>query len=185
MGADGKVRPVPTRPPSRPPAFPPVPTPPPCPPDGPDADDEPDSYEPPTPPPTRPPVRPVPTPPADPAKVVNKRNEFGYVDTLGKHVPVNLQPLWARRQEAQDMLTAISRIRSDVRRAQEGADPLYLGLNYSRVMAQFDQVYTELQAIKPYCVCPMCQGLGCKTCHDRGLIGQFGYEHHVPQEFRK
>ena len=108
----------------------------------------------------------------------------GPVDSLGRHVPVDLAPLWQRRQEVQEILTAVSRVRSTIRRAQETEDPLWAETNFSAVLAQLDRVYAEVDATKPYVVCPMCQGIGCRACRGRGLLGKYRYDTVVPRELK-
>ncbi|MFZ4396555.1 MAG: ParB N-terminal domain-containing protein [Kiritimatiellia bacterium] len=106
------------------------------------------------------------------------------VDSLGRHVPEELAPLWHRRQEVQDILTAVSRVRSTIRQAQEGQDPLWAEANFSALMAQLDRVYAEVDATKPYVVCPMCQGIGCRVCKERGLLGKYRYDMVIPRELK-
>lgn len=108
----------------------------------------------------------------------------GLVDTLGRHVPEDLVPLWHRRQEVQDVLTALSRMRSTIRHAQEGQDPLWAETNFSAALMHLDRAYSEIDATKPYVVCPMCQGIGCRACKERGLLGKFRYDTAIPRELK-
>ena len=108
----------------------------------------------------------------------------GLVDTLGRHVPEDLAPLWHRRQEVQDVLTALSRMRSTIRHAQEGQDPLWAETNFSAALMHLDRAYAEIDATKPYVVCPMCQGIGCRACKERGLLGKFRYDTAIPRELK-
>ena len=106
------------------------------------------------------------------------------VDCLGRNVPEDLAPLWHRRQEVQEALTALSRIRSAIRHAQEGQDPLWAEINFSAVLVHLDRAYSEIDATKPYVVCPMCQGIGCRACKERGLLGKFRYDTVIPRELK-
>ena len=106
------------------------------------------------------------------------------VDSLGRHVPEDLAPLWHRRQEVQDVLTALSRMRSTIRHAQEGQDPLWAETNFSAALMHLDRAYSEIDATKPYVVCPMCQGIGCRACKERGLLGKFRYDTAIPRELK-
>ena len=106
------------------------------------------------------------------------------VDSLGRHVPADLAPLWHRRQEVQDVLTTLSRVRSTIRQAQESQDPLWAETNFSSVLAHLDQAYTAVDATKPYVVCPMCQGIGCRACRERGLLGKYRYDTVIPRELK-
>jgi hypothetical protein len=106
------------------------------------------------------------------------------VDSLGRHVPEGLAPLWHRRQEVQDVLTTLSRMRSTIRQAQDSQDPIWAEINFSSVLAHLDRVYTEVDSTKPYVVCPMCQGIGCRVCKGRGLLGRYRYETVIPRELK-
>jgi hypothetical protein len=102
-------------------------------------------------------------------------------DPNGKVIPTKLLPLWARRQEIQDILTSISRIKAAIR---DEKDPLFAELNLSYANSHLDQAYTAVKATKPYCVCPYCQGEGCRGCRHRGLIGKDRYDT-APRELRQ
>ena len=115
---------------------------------------------------------------------VGGETEVGLVDSLGRHVPEDLAPLWHRRQEVQDFLTALSRMRSTIRHAQEGHDPLWAETNFSAALMHLDRAYSEIDATKPYVVCPMCQGIGCRACKERGLLGKFRYDTVIPRELK-
>lgn len=114
-----------------------------------------------------------------------KQEADGQVDELGKHIPVDLLPIWNRRQEVQDAATAISRVRVMLEKAQDGQDPLWSEINFSSVLNNLDRAFAEISASKPYVVCPMCQGIGCRACKNRGLMGEFRYEQCVPKEFKR
>ena len=72
-----------------------------------------------------------------------------------------------------------------MRRAEANQDPLWGELNYSSVLANLDRVFAEITAAEPWCVCPMCQGIGCEACRGRGLMGKFRYDNVVPENIRK
>ena len=106
-------------------------------------------------------------------------------DDNGKVIPKKLLTLWHRAQEIQDILTQISKIRATIERAQEEKDALYAEITLSQVKAALDTAYTAIKATKPYCVCPTCQGEGCRACSHRGLIGKFRFDTVIPGELKK
>ena len=108
----------------------------------------------------------------------------GPVDGRGRHVPVDLLSIWNRRSECQELATAISRVRVALSKINEGRDPLWWELNYQAVKAQLDQAYFSVSAAQPWCVCPMCQGIGCRACNNRGLMSQYRFKQVVPAEFK-
>jgi len=93
--------------------------------------------------------------------------------------------LWERRQEVQDMLTALSRVRVTLREAQDSRDPLFSEIPFSSALAHLDQAYDAVQVAKPYAVCALCQGHGCKACGQRGLLGKFRWDTAVPKEHKE
>jgi uncharacterized ParB-like nuclease family protein len=179
-GSDGKTRSLPpTRPPARPPA-PPVQTPPPCHEEGPDGDNSEPVRRPPPPQPPRPTTPPpVPYPPAKPPAKEKVRDEIGRV------IPDHCLELWNRRQEAQDLITMASRIRTEVEGGYDDKDPLFAELNWNTTKSYVDSLYKSLTVIKPYAVCPFCQGVGCKACGSRGLVSKFYFENMCPSELRE
>jgi len=122
---------------------------------------------------------PVPPPPAPKAKPEKR------VDGLGRVIPEHLEELWNRGREVQDMLTALSRIRVAIRKAQETNDPLFSSVPYSAALAHLDQAYDCVQVAKPYAVCAFCQGEGCKACKQRGLLSKFRWDTTVPKEHKE
>ena len=133
--------------------------------------------------PAKPELPPVPTrrraaPPAAPS-------DAGPVDERGRHIPEDLLPVWNRRQEVQDAATAISRLKSLFHAAQDGHDPLWNEINFSSLLNYLERAYTEISAAKPWCVCPMCQGIGCRACKGGGLMGKYRFDNAVASEFKK
>ncbi len=109
----------------------------------------------------------------------------GPVDGRGREIPPDLLPVWNRRGEVRELVNMVSRIRTALRDAQEGNDPLWLEANFSSALAHADRLHTELKSVEPYCVCPMCQGIGCETCKGRGLLGEWRYDRVVPESVKK
>lgn len=106
-------------------------------------------------------------------------------DDRGVTLPVHLVTLWNRRDEISDLAGLVSRVRVAVRKAQRDDDPLFKAINFSTSQAHLDQAYSDLIAIRPICVCPMCQGEGCRACRGVGLMGKFAFEKLVPKELKR
>jgi hypothetical protein len=107
------------------------------------------------------------------------------VDDVGRTIPEELLPLWGRRREVQDLMTALSRVRVALRSAQEMRDPLFSEIPFSSALAHLDQAYDAVQVAKPYAVCAFCQGHGCEACRDRGLLSKFRWDSTVPREHKE
>ena len=188
-GADGKVRvlpppPVRNRPPEAPPERAPQadPGPPPVRRSGPPASPA-ETAAPPDgmtdgrgvqPPPPPPPVRRRTAPADDPAMT----------DGRGRPIPPELAEIWNRRREVADLARLVGQVRTAVKAAEAGEDPLWAEINYSSALAYLDRSYAEIAAAMPWCVCPMCQGIGCRACKGRGLLGKTRYEAVVPRELK-
>jgi hypothetical protein len=108
------------------------------------------------------------TPPPPPAKV--------FTDETGWPVPTHLIPLYREGPEAQELLSAISKVRGALRTAQEQKRKLFLEVGFTRALCGLDSAYDEIKRAKPYAVCPSCKGQvmdRCLFCHGRGLISEF------------
>jgi hypothetical protein len=99
------------------------------------------------------------------------------LDETGREVPAEALPVWNRRQEIQDLLTALSRVRGAVRRYQDTEDVIGKETNFSSAMAHLDQAFADVETLKPYAVCPSCHGLiGCRLCGGRGVLSKFRWD---------
>ena len=126
-----------------------------------------------------PPVRRTAPPP------VRRNPANGPVDGRGREVPPDLLEIWNRRGEARELAGLVSRARVALRNAQDGQDPLWAEINFGSALAHLDMAFKEIAAAEPWCVCPMCQGIGCEACKGRGLMGKFRYDNVVPENIRK
>ena len=126
-----------------------------------------------------PPVRRTTPPP------VRRNPASGPADGRGREVPPDLLEIWNRRGEARELATSVSRVRVALRNAQDGKDPLWAEINFGSALAHLDMAYKEIAAAEPWCVCPMCQGIGCETCRVRGLLGKFRYDNVVPESLKR
>lgn len=124
----------------------------------------------------------IPPPPS--RKSPQKKEETGPLDGRGKPVPPDLTETWNRRREVSELAGLVSRVRVALRDSQKGKDPLWSEINFSSVLAHLDMAYTEIAAAEPWCVCPMCQGIGCESCKGRGLMGKFRFESVVPKNMK-
>lgn len=105
------------------------------------------------------------------------------LDGVGREIPETLLPLWRRRSEINEHLSALSRLRVSIRSAE--GDPLWAEVNTSALLANIDAAYTSVKTAVRHAVCPTCQGImttGCKLCFGTGLISEFRWERTVPQE---
>ena len=122
------------------------------------------------------PTAPVVAAPPPPAAVV---------DGTGWPVPTHLIPLWQRADEAQELLTAMSRIKGALRTAQDERDKLFSEVNFSHALSHLDQAWGAIKTAKPFAVCPTCQGQlpdNCTLCRGRGLISEHRWNTCVTSE---
>jgi hypothetical protein len=107
------------------------------------------------------------------------------VDEVGNALPRNesIRIAFQRRGEITELMTTVSRLKTHVLKVAENGDPLYAELNVSRFQADCGNLHRALRAIRPYAVCPYCEGQGCDACLKRGWVGEFTYEH-APKDMK-
>lgn len=121
---------------------------------------------------------PPPPPPPKPPRIL---------DEIGNDVPERCQELWTRRQEAQDILTAVSRLRSAIQKAREDRDPLWAEVRLDSAEAEASTLYNTLAQLKPYAVCAYCGGMTaeCRACKGRGLVSRHAFNAYTTKEARE
>jgi hypothetical protein len=103
-------------------------------------------------------------------------------DANGCPIPAHALQYWKEKQDVQDMLTAISEVRSHIRKRVEAGDKLWIDKSATqRLQVDLDSVYTIIKNFMPYAVCTVCQGHvangSCDSCHGTGLVSEFHYKH--------
>ena len=104
-------------------------------------------------------------------------------DEIGRKIPVALMPIWSRRNEAKELLTYLSKIKSAMKIAEEMDDPIYAALHYQTFFTHLEALYYDIKFTVPYAVCGLCQGMKCKVCKT-GLMSKLQWEQLVPAETR-
>jgi hypothetical protein len=114
-----------------------------------------------------------PTKPAEPVK-----------DETGTEIKdAKIAALYVRRQEITDLMTAVSRIKSNVTKGCENKDPLLTHLNLNQFQADCGNLHRALRFARPYALCPYCGGRGCKVCKS-GLVGETIYKNYTPEDLK-
>jgi len=102
-------------------------------------------------------------------------------DEIGWVIPDPALPFWDRREEIQDALNDVSRIKCMVADAKEAQDPMF-GKVGNGVINDLKAAYTHLLEAKPYAVCTTCGGFfnvqptGCSFCGNKGLISKWQWD---------
>ena len=96
-------------------------------------------------------------------------------DRLGQTVEGKVAEAFRRRKEVQNLMTAVSRIKSTVLAAVEAKDPLFADILPSRFQADCGNLYRQLKATLPHAACPYCragrvQGLPGPRLGERGRV---------------
>ena len=121
------------------------------------------------------PVRPsMPTRPSRPAHVVP-------VDRYGTEIPVKINDAFDCGVLS-DVCGLISKARCALRKGFEDKLPQFAAVRQD-ALVQLDNAYRFVSAAEPHCVCRMCQGTGCKACHERGWQTEEEYRRN-PKEFQ-
>ena len=116
----------------------------------------------------------APVRPSKPAHVVP-------VDRYGTEIPVEIQEAFEGSPLA-DILTCVSRARVALRKGFEDKDPAFAAVRQD-ALVQLNNAYNFISAAEPHCVCRMCQGQGCRACHNRGWQTEDEYKNN-PKEFK-
>ena len=124
--------------------------------------------------PVRPTMPTMPTRPQKPAHIVP-------LDRYGVEIPVDIQPAFEGSPLA-DILSCVSKARVALRRGLEDGLPAFAAVRQD-ALVQLNNAYNFIGAAEPHCVCRMCQGNGCRACHERGWQTEDEYNNN-PREFK-
>lgn len=121
------------------------------------------------------------TAPAKPIPAAEVLDKTGFVIPN----PSPAMECWTRSQEVQELLTAISRVRGRLEKAQEDKDKLFSEITFSTLTADLSNAFTHLKCGVPFAVCPTCQGRAlspCQTCKSRGTVSELYWKRYVTQK---
>ena len=121
------------------------------------------------------PVRPaMPTRPAKPAHLVP-------LDRFGTEIPIEINAAF-EQEELNEVIRHISDARSILRSALDSGVEAFKAVRQDALI-QLNNAYSFVKSAKAHCVCRICQGNGCKACHERGWQTEEEYERN-PNEFK-
>lgn len=131
---------------------------------------------------TLPPVRPA--PPVRKGYAIGrdgKEHAIGVeLDRFNVEVPEKIKQAFLDPR-LNDWANTISRVKCDIQNAREQG--VTFAASVARAEIELDNAFHELKAAVPYCVCRMCQGQGCKACHETGYQTKAQYDRN-PAEFK-
>ena len=96
-------------------------------------------------------------------------------DRYGVEIPVKMLEAFEASPLA-DICSLISKARVAIRKGFEEKDPAFAAVRQD-ALVNLDNAYNFVNAAEPHCVCRMCQGNGCKACHERGWQTKDEYNH--------
>ena len=120
------------------------------------------------------PVRAMPTRPKKPAHIVP-------LDRFGTEIPIEINAAF-EQEELNEVIRHISDARSVLRAALEDGIEAFKAVRQDALI-QLNNAYNFVKSAKAHCVCRICQGNGCKACHERGWQTEEEYERN-PKEFK-
>lgn len=102
------------------------------------------------------------------------------VDAHGVPITKEAMPYWERKAEVQELLTALTKVKSHLKKRHEEEDRL-MGWIFEQASAHVTQAYTAITNAMPYAICLECEGhpelnKRCIHCHGTGLISKYAYE---------
>lgn len=124
---------------------------------------------------------PVPKRPAASGQPQPKHAPGVIVDRFGVEVPTEIRGAFTD-VTLDEVAHHISVARSMIRRMKDEKNPAYMQLGDSASI-ELDNAFREVRFAKPYCVCRMCQGDGCKACGESGFQTEAQYGNN-PKEYR-
>lgn len=127
------------------------------------------------------------------------------MDATGIQVPEEVVDYWDMSfAESQRLLNFISEIRTRIKAAQDRNEPMFREVDHTDCVAKLDQVYAEVKRVKPYAVCPECNGVmryagklkskatgealadtPCPSCKGRGFVSEFFWKNCVAEQKKK
>ena len=102
-------------------------------------------------------------------------------DRYGVEIPVNIGEAF-EASPLPDILSCISKARVALRKGIEEKDPAFAAVRQD-ALVNLNNAYNFVNAAEVWCVCRMCQGNGCKACHERGWQTEEEYERN-PKELK-
>jgi len=111
------------------------------------------------------------------------------LDNVGTPVTKEAMPYWDRRDEVQNLLAYLSKIKCAISNAKEKDDPLYARVT-NGILMDLEPVREHLKEAMPYAICTTCAGnpstqpTGCYFCTNRGVISQHQWNAMVPKEIK-
>jgi len=137
-----------------------------------------------------PPAPKTPEPPSAPVRPTVKKIQSNMparpvrkmpVDRYGTEIPVEIAEAFDGSPLA-DILSCISKARVALRKGFDDHDPAFAAVRQD-ALVNLNNAYNFVNAAEPHCVCRMCQGTGCKACHERGWQTEEEYKRN-PKEFQ-
>jgi hypothetical protein len=103
------------------------------------------------------------------------------LDRFGVEIPVEINGAF-EQEELNEVIRNISDARSVLRSALEAGVEAFKAVRQDALI-QLNNAYSFVKSAKAHCVCRICQGNGCKACHERGWQTEEEYERN-PKEFQ-
>jgi len=134
-----------------------------------------------------------------------KQKRPGLMDATGITVPSEIIPYWnLATEEANRLFSALNAERNRLKLAQDRNEPMFREIDFTADIAHLDNAIGDLRRIKPYAVCPDCNGImtdkkaaviggkvspikahePCATCKGRGFLSEYYWTHFVPEEIK-
>jgi hypothetical protein len=129
------------------------------------------------------------------------------MDATGIPVPEEIIPAWDMAMEiGNSLFRGANELRTRIKVAQDRNEPSFRELDFTGTIAHLDNAISDLRRLKPYAVCPDCNGVmthgkasvikggissentlahaACPSCKGRGFVSEFYWTHAVPEEIK-
>lgn len=108
-------------------------------------------------------------------------------DGTGLDIPPEIQIFWDRNEEANHILSMVSKVRITIEKWANEDDLIGKFVPHQDCISKLKMLYENLKCAKSYAVCPKCNGVlfsDCKECRGRGSLPEF-FWNMVPEETKK
>lgn len=109
-----------------------------------------------------------------------------HFDKTGFPIPDGLLEDWMRAETiSKSVLDKISDVKCIVENGINEGDLIFTELHNPDI-AQIKSVFTTLKQLRPFAVCPKCNGIraNCDLCKQKGFLSEFRWEQCVPSEMK-
>lgn len=118
----------------------------------------------------------TPSEPKSPGSRTETERRSPLLDGEGQVVPTALADRFLSRSVIKDRINELDQIKNAVTNKIAEGDLTYCLLNQTGFQSDFNNFRARLKAAIPYAICCYCEGKGCGSCHEMGLLNEMSWK---------